>query len=255
MTPFEVAHTLARPLLPALYSHVRAMAQAEIARIGGRPELLDVGGRKSHYTIGLAADVTVTDLPRVSQMQERLHLGITDEMAAETRRRRTNVIACVYDDMTESSLPSASYDLVMAVEVLEHVEKDALFVANASRILRPHGAFLMSTPNGDFVANTNPDHKRHYRLTNLQALLMTSFSEVSVWHGVAAGRAHRLGLRAWSLRQPVFTLAGMLGNLVSALQSSRRGLRGQASGTQHIFAIARGPIKGRGESAEAGAEG
>ena len=130
-----------------------------------------MGGRKSHYTIGRNADVTVTDLPRVTDVQRQLNLGVTDGMQMELRRRRSNVVAFLYEDMTKSALRDASFDLVLAVEVLEHVHEDDRFVREACRVLRPGGAFIMSTPNGDFVANHNPDHVRHYRRAQLDTLL------------------------------------------------------------------------------------
>ena len=40
------------------------------------PKILDVGGRKSPYTIGIPAEITIIDLPRDSEIQQKLNLGI-----------------------------------------------------------------------------------------------------------------------------------------------------------------------------------
>ena len=45
---------------------------------------------------------------------------------------RSNVDDYVLDDMTSTSLAPASFDAVVAVEVLEHVEADDAFVANVT---------------------------------------------------------------------------------------------------------------------------
>ena len=161
MTRFERIYTIAETFLPPLHRRVRRELGRLLARRGPSPRLLDVGGRKSHYTIGVPARVTVTDLPRASDLQHELNLGVTERMRGDLMRRRSSVEAVVIDDMTESRLPDESYDCAVAVEVLEHVELDDRFLENVRRVLKTAGVFLMTTPNGDFVRNTKPAHKRH----------------------------------------------------------------------------------------------
>jgi SAM-dependent methyltransferase len=212
-----------------------------IASPGSRPSLLDVGGRKSHYTIGVPAGITISDLPRETRLQEQLNLGIDRRIIAQTGRRRTNVRAILLDDMTRSSLPDACFDCVVAVEVLEHVERDDRFVAQVRRVLKPGGVFLMTTPNGDFVKNTNPDHIRHYTRDQLVALLSTEFTSVDVIYAIRGGYFRKLGLRSWSARHPLRTALSMAGNLVNAVQSSSKKLDRQSQGTRHLIALARKP--------------
>ena len=236
MKPFEFGYLLAEPFLPPLWSQVRRELLEHAPR-GAR--ILDVGGRKSHYTVGVDGRITVSDLPRESDLQERLHLGINDAIAAQLRRRRSNVETVVYDDMTRTELPGASFDIVVSVEVLEHVEEDDDFVRNVRRVLRPGGWFLMTTPNGDFVENTNPDHKRHYRRAELLGLLRRHFDAVQVDYAIPGGRWRKLGLRPWSPRRPVQTLLSMTGNVVNRVQSHRATVPASARGTHHLVAHAR----------------
>ena len=168
MTLFERQYLATQYFLPTLQRRMRnelRAAVAQAARGNVFPDILDVGGRKSHSTIGVAGRVTVGDLPRESEVQHQLVLGLNDTLIAQTQARRSNIIEVVYDDMTKSQLPDASSDIVMAVEVLEHVEADDLFVANVSRVLKPGGVFLMSTPNGDHVTIPNRDHMRAVVIT------------------------------------------------------------------------------------------
>lgn len=197
------------------------------------------GGRKSHYTIGIPGRVTITDLPRETEVQWKLHLGINGEIVETTYARRSNVDAILYDDMTQSSLPDGSFDCVVAVEVLEHVERDAEFIRQVHRVLRPGGVFLMTTPNGDYLANHNPDHKRHYSREQLHALLVSSFGDAEVEYAVRGGTFRTLGLRSWSLRRPVQTVLGMVSNIINTVQSAPASLRHQARGTHHLVAEAR----------------
>ena len=243
MTAFEIVYRWTEPFLLPIYRIVRSELLSivrPLTRSAPRPvRVLDVGGRKSHCTIGVPAEITVTDLPRSSEIQKRLNLGIDPEIVRQIRARRSNVRDVLLDDMTRSQLPDSEFDCVVSIEVLEHVEDDASFVREVSRVLKPGGVFLMTTPNGDFVPNvSNPDHKRHYKRKELQALLDSYFQSVDVRYGVPDGTFHSWGLLSWSPRHPIRTLKSMFGNLVNGLQSRRRALRNQSQGTQHLVAIA-----------------
>ncbi len=237
-TSFESAYLCAEPFLPPLYKLVRRRLRALAAGFGRVPAILDVGGRKSHYTIDVPAEITISDLPRESAIQKQLHLGIDDPIREQILERRSNVRQILYDDMTRSALPDESFDLVVAVEVLEHVEDDGAFVRQSHRLLRPGGVFLMTTPNGDFVPNTNPDHKRHYTRRQLVERLSASFPEVRVAYAIRAGRWRNLGLKSWSPRHPLRTALSMTGNVVNTWQSVRVGPE-EATGTRHLVAEAR----------------
>ena len=244
MTGFELAYRAAVPMLSPLHGVVRRYLRRALgARPGGAAQpaaLLDVGGRKSHYTIGFPVAVTITELPRVSVLQHALNLGLTDDLASAVRARRSNVAAIVYDDMTDTGLAPASFDCVVAVEVLEHVDDDATFVRNVARVLRPGGTFVMTTPNGDAVPIPhNADHRRHYPRRALAALLAEHFADVEVHYAVVAGRARTLGLSSWSPRQPGRTLLAMAANLVNSAESFPRSVRENALGTRHLVAVAR----------------
>ena len=148
----------------------------------------------------------------------------------------------LFDDMTRSALPTDAFDFVLAVEVLEHVEEDDLFVSHVARVLRPAGTFFMTTPNGDFVPNTNPDHKRHYRRDDLEKILKRHFAEVDVWYAVADSPWRKKGLQSWSPKRPIRTMASMAANFVDGIRSRSPAWRSRASGTRHLFALCRRPL-------------
>jgi SAM-dependent methyltransferase len=238
MKPFEWAYLCAMPFLPALHRKVRKKLIGLARESPSALEILDVGGRRSHYTIGVPAAVTITDLPKQSDLQKELNLGLDNETISRTLGRRSNIAGIIIDDMTRSSLSSGSYDVVVAVEVLEHVEHDGLFVSEVRRVLRAGGSFIMTTPNGDFRKNTSPDHKRHYQRDQLESLLAGQFEEVQVVYAVKAGPSRSLGLRSWSWRRPFQTAVTMAGNVASALQSMSPHLDRQPLGTSNLIAIA-----------------
>lgn len=238
MKAFELQYLCVEPLLPPLYKKVRRRLREVARSYAYRPAILDVGGRKSHYTIGIPASITIIDLPRESEIQKKLNLGINEEIADQTRTRRSNVQTVVLGDMTHSSLPDSSFDCVVSVEVLEHVKQDELFVTEVHRVLKPGGLFLLTTPNGDFVRNTNPDHVRHYRRGQLHSLLASHFAVVHVEYAIQGGTFRTCGLKSWSLRRPARTALSMVGNVVNTIQSSGSSLSDQWQGTRHLIATA-----------------
>ena len=64
MKAFEIFYLVLSGFLPPLHHKIRGRL-VDLARSFERPpEILDVGGRKSHYTIGVPGHVTLSDLPR-----------------------------------------------------------------------------------------------------------------------------------------------------------------------------------------------
>jgi SAM-dependent methyltransferase len=239
MKPFELVYLSLEPFLGPLSRKVRKQLLEITKEFPSRPHILDVGGRKSHYTIGVPAGITVTDLPRETEIQHSLNLGINEEVIERVRARRSNIYNVLYDDMTRSGLPDRHFDCVVAVEVLEHVEQDALFVEQVGRVLKPGGVFLMTTPNGDSVKNTNPDHKRHYTRMQLHSLLSSQFEYVEVVYAVKGGYFRKLGLRSWSPKHPVRTILSMTGNFINMIESSPESVKEDMRSTRHLFAMAR----------------
>lgn len=71
-----------------------------------------------------------------------------------------------------------SFDYVVSFQVIEHIERDADFVSEIYRVLRPGGKFIVSTPNAPMSLTRNPWHVREYRAEELEKLLGEKFSHV-----------------------------------------------------------------------------
>ncbi|GJL59409.1 MAG: hypothetical protein NPIRA03_22660 [Nitrospirales bacterium] len=234
MTLFELYFLFFQPVYPTIYRKIRGLLLNALSGYNEHVSVLDIGGRKSHYTIGIGADVIISDLPRITAMQSKLHLGINWPIINQLRKRRSNVKQIVYDDMTRTCFKDNSLDIIVCVEVLEHVKKDAAFIQNVHRILKKGGLFFMTTPNGDYVPKTIPDHERHYSKCQLYALLHDYFDSVETWGDVRSSKFYRWGRRGWSLKYPLLTLKSMLGNALNYYESIQS--HGQEHRTQHLFA-------------------
>jgi hypothetical protein len=237
VTPFEFWYAWVLPFEHPLHQHVQRVLRRAARVYGHTPRLLDVGGRRSNYTIAVPAEVWLSDIPREKEIQRALDLGATDQIREKVLKRRSNVHSYIYDDMTATRLPAAHFDIVTAIEVLEHVDEDERFLQNVATVLKPGGMFLMTTPNGDFRPTPYPDHKRHYRASNLEAMLARHFANVRIEYRVNSDRLFQLGLRRPSLKAPFRTAFSLFGFGVGALLE-RAGFGGSGpAGKLHLVAV------------------
>ena len=238
MTPYERIYLLASPGLLPLYGIVRKELRAASRRFPAAPAIVDIGGRKSQYTIGIRGNVTITDLPRESAIQHDLHLGITDRIIQEIQRTRSNVRRVCFDDMSRTSLPPSSFDIAVCVEVLEHVQEDARFIENVDRVLKPGGCFIATTPNGDAVRNTNPDHVRHYTGQQLRAMLEERFPSVRVLYAVRHSRFRARGLYAFVPKRLLFNAGILAANAINRFESRYAADGNRPDDMRHLLAVA-----------------
>lgn len=80
-----------------------------------------------------------------------------------------------------------SMDYVISFQVIEHIKRDAEFVAEVSRVLRKGGKFIVSTPNAPMSLTRNPWHVREYTPEQFSALLSPHFEAVEAL-GVAGNQ-------------------------------------------------------------------
>lgn len=255
MTPYELAFLAANPFLPVLIGKVRGDLLRCCRSCDTRPLLLDVGGRKSPYTVGVPAQVTISDIPREGEVRTRLGLGFTTAILDELRKQRSNIDNCIVDDMVNSTLPSEHFDIICCVEVIEHVREDQAFVRQLDRVLKPGGFLLMTTPNGDYIRNEppdfNPDHVRHYTRDALVTLLTNQFgsADVEVAWAVKTGAFRAKGLRgSFDFRRPLEMLKTMACNVVSHLES--RNLEQSPRRRAHLIAKVRKAITDSGTASK-----
>jgi SAM-dependent methyltransferase len=239
MTGFELIYRIARQFDHPLNQYVFRILSRLQHEAYYPLDVLDVGGRRSNYTIGLSSRVSVTDIPRQTQLQHSLDLGTTEENRRKVIARRSNIKDYVIDDMTCTKLLEESYDIAVAVEVLEHVEDDKAFVKNVARLLKPGGVFVMTTPNGDFLPTPYPDHKRHYTLAGLTSLLSCYFSSLDVRYTVNEGRLIQWGRHRPSSREPFRSLVGLIAHFLCD-RLEFLGLGGMGPDRKrHLVAVAR----------------
>jgi len=77
-------------------------------------------------------------------------------------------------DATRLPIDDAALDLVVAFDILEHIEDDDLAVREVARILRPEGTFLVAVPADPRLWSAHDvavDHVRRYTRETLSSVL------------------------------------------------------------------------------------
>jgi len=83
--------------------------------------------------------------------------------------------------------PDGSFDLVVAFEVIEHLESWPEFLLEVRRVMSPHGQFVVSTPNKSYYTEsrgregTNPFHVHEFEFEEFRSELLAVFPEVALF--------------------------------------------------------------------------
>lgn len=150
-------------------------------RVGARTRFIDVGagaGRHSYEALRRGADVTAFDLDEVE-------LKGVDEMfeamRVEGQVPRSGRGAVQAGTILDMPYADASFDVVLASEILEHVPEDEQAISELVRILAPGGTLAVTVPrfwpekvcwmlSDEYHANEG-GHIRIYKASELDAKL------------------------------------------------------------------------------------
>ncbi len=102
---------------------------------------------------------------------------------------RANFPAARFLQANGEAMPfaDASFDLVTAFEVIEHLDRWPELLNEANRVLKPKGILLVSTPNKAYYSEMraktgpNPFHRHEFEYAEFEAALYAVFPHVRIW--------------------------------------------------------------------------
>ena len=161
------------------------MLTVDYQRLGLAPgdRLLDLGcgaGRHAFEALRRGARVVAFDY---DEGELKDVAGMAQAMAAEGQVPEPARSSCVRGDATGLPFPDASFDRIIAAEVLEHIVEDEAAIGELARVLRPGGTMAVTVPawlaerlcwalSDDYHAPAVPGgHVRIYRESSLRAKL------------------------------------------------------------------------------------
>lgn len=105
---------------------------------------------------------TGAELEHISRFASVVGIDIDKHAVEYCKQRNLNVI---HDDILSSNLPSESFDIVVAMDVLEHIEDDKNALRIMCQLLKPGGKLLITVPACPFLWSKfdEIDHHPHYR--------------------------------------------------------------------------------------------
>ena len=129
----------------------------------------EILSRKTSYVIGIDRN---TDAIRLCQ----------------ERYGEISNIKFLVADIRDLPFSGSSFDFVVGIEMIEHIHEPEKFVTESSRVLKPKGSLLVSTPYGDntLLHDSKPFsqyHVKEYRQSEIEELLSDSGFEILQTYG------------------------------------------------------------------------
>lgn len=110
-------------------------------------------------------------------------VDVTDEWIESAKRKygKENVTFRLYDGKV---LPygDQSFDVVISMQVIEHVKDYKNYLLEIKRVLRPSGMALLGTPNKkSMISGVNPYHYKEFSSDELKKELETIFKNADIY--------------------------------------------------------------------------
>jgi ubiquinone/menaquinone biosynthesis C-methylase UbiE len=132
--------------------------------------VLDAGCGTGYGTLmlieGGAASVTAID--------------IAEDAVGQTLERVDGRAEVVLGDVHQLPFDDASFDMVVCLEVIEHLDGQDAALAEFARVLRPEGFLVISSPNRDVYTPGNPHHVHEYTPPEFREALSRLFPSVTL---------------------------------------------------------------------------
>lgn len=145
-------------------------------KLGVSARILDAGCGTGYGTAELSGAASVTGTDVAAEAVSHAHARYGSER-----------VRFIQGSCETLPFSDAAFDLLTAFEVIEHLDRWQDLLAEAQRVLKPDGVFLVSTPNRDYYeqsrgeAGPNPFHRHEFDYAEFQEALSARFAHVRIW--------------------------------------------------------------------------
>lgn len=146
-------------------SRQQAVMQLKKYCVMPNPVILDIG-----CSSGFLIENIKSEMPDAFIVGTDVVMGPLSKLAASHPE-----IPLLHFDLTTCPLPDNSVDAVVLLNVLEHIEDDALAIQQLFRILKPGGVAVIEVPAGPELYDIYDEllmHFRRYKITGLRDLFL-----------------------------------------------------------------------------------
>ncbi len=161
-----------------LYNQIQAIEQTHWWYVARRKIVFDwVFRTLADYPAARVLDIGCGTGFNMEQVRARYGsqvVGLDLSTDALTFCRSRNLPDLVDGDSTRSPFRSASFDVIMALDLIEHLDDDQAALREVARLLRPGGAVIIFTPAFNFLWGLQDEvshHRRRYTAGELRRKL------------------------------------------------------------------------------------
>lgn len=186
-------------------------------------------GARSLVDLGCGNGVVLAEIGARFGGLRRAGIDLSEERIAENRRTIPGVEwhAADLDGTTELPAPLRdAFDAVVAMEIVEHLDRPREFLVSARSLARPGGALVLSTQSGPLrETERRVGHRRHWTAEEMRDLLASAGWEPD---------------RVWNTGWPFHDLSKWWANRDPDASMARFGSRRYAAGERFVCGALRG---------------
>lgn len=139
-------------------------------------EILEIGSGTLELATKLSKDHKVSCIDMSSELSESYDALPNDQKAN---------ITCLFGDFLEEDLGEDRYDMVIALEVLEHIEDEARFLLKLKKVARENCLIYLSVPAHSSLWSKHDEmvgHQRRYDRSDIKRIRnLFNYYEVNVY--------------------------------------------------------------------------
>ena len=202
---------------------------------GSSKKVLDLGARRSPYTRSLPGLVVGLDLPAEADAK----LGFNPASLRQFGQGRQ---AAVFGSGESLPFKPGTFDAVLLIEVIEHIQEDRQAVDEIFTVLKPGGVLILCTPNGETFPQPAKYHIRHYQPEELKKIIKERFEIKRFWSLFPKGKLWLESIKSVKSmieKKDIIALARHLGLIwIYWLVTAWWFFRGRTKNTTTLFVVA-----------------